>query len=168
MAIEPTYSVNAEAQKRILAYAKGVMQKQQGAVDIRNKMEIIDKAYARYQEVPAESDGTPCGDVFASDKITAPIVVSQVDALVAYLADIFLSGYPLFPVVSTPANRKSAEALETVMDDHAILGGYARQLLLMLKDGVKYNLSAIETEWTSIENFSSIDDFLSSSGTRTV
>lgn len=169
MAIEPTYSVNAEAQKRIIAYAKGVINKQKTATDIRNKMEIIDKAYARYKENPSDEDACSegCGDIFSSDAITAPIVVSQVDALVAYLADIFLSGYPLFPVVSTPSNRKSAEALETLMDDHAILGGYARQLLLMIKDGIKYNLSAIEADWSSIEQYSTIADFQAEAGART-
>lgn len=177
MAISPEFTVNAKAQGLLVAYAKSLVAKQKQFSELRAKMEIIDQAYARYKELDqaqlASTDGVdavvnaPCGDVFASDDITAPIVVSQVDAMVAYLADIFLSGYPIFPVVSSPKNRKAAEAMETLIDDHAMLGGYPRQLLLMLKDGVKYNLSAIEADWTSIEQFSVLNDFTADTLSKT-
>ncbi|EDO29124.1 predicted protein [Nematostella vectensis] len=132
---------------------------------LNDKMDAIDIAYARYQAFspnkPLIVDGidvrrdadVPC-DVFESDNVVPPIVVSQVDSVVGYLTDVFLSGTPLFPVVSNPSNKKWAEQLETLLDDHASIGGYARQLLLFLRDGVKYNYSAIETDWTGIEQFS--------------
>lgn len=178
MAISPAFIVNAHAQKLLLAHAKSLVAKQKQFSEMRTKMEQIDQAYARYKaleqgDLVTSSDGVdvvvnaPCGNVFASDDITAPIVVSQVDALVAYLADIFLSGSPIFPVVSSPTNRKGAEALETLLDDHSVLGGYPRQLLLMLKDGAKYNLSAIEADWSSIDQFSVLHDFTSDEGKKT-
>lgn len=169
MAASDLYSVNKEAQKRIISFAQSILARKASFTEIQSKMEVIDVAYARYtasqtMEQGLDATGTDvhgtvsCGDVFAGDNIVAPIVVSQVDTMVAYLADIFLSGYPIFPVVSSPNKRKGAEQLETLLDDHAQLGGYMRQLLLMLKDGVKYNLSAIEVEWSSIEQFYIIDD----------
>jgi hypothetical protein len=167
--------VNKEAQKKLLDMAKAVVQKRAMFTEMHNKMEVIDQAYARhnmnsnlpqgldstgYDPSAAERAGeTCCGDVFTSDNVTPPIVVSQVDAMVAYLADIFLSGYPLFPVVSNPKDMKDAEKLEVLLDDHAQLGGYVRQLLMMLRDGCKYNIAALECAWDSIDQFSTANDF---------
>jgi len=176
MAIEPTFTVDKNAQARIIAHAKSVIVKQQQFTELRTKMEVIDQAYARYKAAEASGDmndgvdsvgSVSCGNVFEQDNITAPIVVSQVDSTVAYLADVFLSGSPIFPVVSSPRNKKAAEALETLIDDHAQLGGYIRQLLMMFKDGAKYNLSALEVDWSSIEQFSVLNDFTSDNMTST-
>lgn len=166
--------VNEASQGKILALAKGILAKRSADTQLTTKMRIIDEAYARYVGADAIGDGsgkddagnTCCGNALNDDNVIAPIVVSQVDSMVAYLADIFLSGTPLFPVVSSPNKRMAAEQLETLLDDHAQLGGYVRQLLLMLRDGVKYNLSAIEVDWTSIEQFTVLTDYLSDEGRK--
>lgn len=173
MAIAPEFTIDTKAQARIIAHAKAILQRQSKFTELRNKMEAIDMAYARFKDPNAE-EGTEgvdagnvgCGDIFAKDEIIAPIVVAQVDSMVAYLSDIFLGGYPMFPVVSSPSKRKYAEQLETLLDDHALLGGYARQLLLMIKDAVKYNLSAIEVDWTSIDQFTALDSFTTDNKTK--
>jgi hypothetical protein len=137
----------AEAQKKIVAYCLDVLTENKKFNDYTTKMEAIDVAYARYiankdpdtgvvsgQGIDAAT--TPVG-ALNLPSTTPPVVVSQVDSMVGYLAEVFLSGYPLFPVVSNPNNKQFAEQLETLIDDHSILGGYARQLLLFLRDGVK-------------------------------
>lgn len=170
MAVSATFEVSEKAQKNIIALAQSVIARRNQFTEMKNKMEAIDQAYARYTggeqlEQGLDATGkdvagnTCCGNVFGEDNIVAPIVVAQVDTMVAYLADIFLSGYPIFPVVSSPSKRKTAEQMEVLLDDHAQLGGYIRQLMLMIKDGVKYNVSAIEAEWSSIEQFTVMDDF---------
>lgn len=158
-----------KSQKAIIDYASRVLTEHKKFTDYLNKMEAIDIAYARYQE-NKDSNGivsgqgidaatTPVG-VMNLPSTVPPVVVSQVDSMVAYLADVFLSGSPLFPIVSNPANKEYAEQLETLIDDHATLGGYARQLLLFFRDGVKYNLAALETEWTSIYQYSLLQDLM--------
>ena len=145
--------------------------------ELNVKMDAIDVAYARFKEEQSSqlsgTDGVDrrystrdveCGNVFSSDRITPPIVVSQVDTYVAYLADVFLSGSPIFPAVSNPSNRKWAEQLETLLDDHATLGGYSRELLLWLRDGVKYNYSALEADWAAVNQFSVSGDFTNGTG----
>lgn len=130
------------------------------------KMDDIDVAYARYREsvdsgtggVDVRAAQTAC-DVFDRDHVTPPLVIAQVDSFVGYLAEVFLSGYPLFPVVSTPATKKWAEQLETLMDDHSQIGGYARQLLMFLRDGCKYNYCAVEVDWDIVNQFSTLNDF---------
>lgn len=166
--------IKKAAQNSLLGFCHKVIEYHvMNRTELSNKMDIIDRAYARFKETSAPNSsegvdvragGESC-DVFdTKDRITPPIVVSQVDAYVAYLADVFLSGTPMFPVVSTPATKKYAEQLETLLDDHASIGGYARQLLIFLRDAVKYNYGGVEVDWDSVEQFSSINDYLNGSG----
>lgn len=166
-------NISPQAQGRILQYANSILQKHGQFNDIRTKMDIIDIAYARYKaKQEKNSDGVDIRegnqgcDVFASDDVTPPIVVSQVDSYVAYLAEVFLSGTPLFPVSSPPSKQQLAEALEAIIDDHATLGAYPRHLLMFLRDGCKYNFSALEVEWDAIDQFSISEDVTNTSGKR--
>lgn len=168
--------VSKQAQTNILDFCRKVVAYHvANRTEMSNKMDIIDRAYARYKEeakvagdggVDTAHSNTAC-DVFdTKDRVTPPIVVSQVDAYVAYLADVFLSGTPMFPVVSTPFNKTYAEQLETLLDDHASLGGYARQLLIFLRDSVKYNYAGVECDWDSIDQFSTLADFTNGTGRK--
>lgn len=167
--------LSMEAQSNVIQFVRGILTMNKRDQGFRNKMDAIDIAYARYKasaDDPLMVDGVDnrgqvgCGNVFDDDDITPPIVVSQVDSYVAYLADVFLSGSPIFPVVSNPRNKKYAEQLETLLDDHALLGGYARQLLLFIRDSIKYNYAAVELDWTSIDQFSVAGDFISGTGKK--
>jgi len=166
-------NLSPQAQRNVINYVQGVLTKHNQFTDIRDKMDKIDIAYARYKASieTTNSDGvdrsreanTGC-DVFANDDVTPPIVVSQVDSYVAYLAEVFLSGTPLFPVSSLPSKRLLAESLEAIIDDHSALGAYPRHLLMFLRDGCKYNLSAIEVEWDTIDQFSVLTDISAAAG----
>lgn len=166
--------LSTQAQKNAVNFVKAALVVHNRQEELQNKMDAIDVAYARYKASVSNStssDGidrgasdTGCGNIFAEDDVTPPIVVSQVDSYVAYLADVFLSGSPLFPVVSNPGNKVFAEQLETLMDDHASLGGYARQLLLFLRNGIKYNYCAVEASWEEIEQFSVAGDYTTGTG----
>jgi hypothetical protein len=167
---------NQEAQKNILEYSTRILLEHKKVTDYHNKMEQIDIAYARYQanidphtgvvrEQGIDAATTPVG-VVNMPSTTPPIVVSQVDSMVSYLADVFLSGSPLFPVVSNPKNASYAEQLEVMIDDHANIGGYARQLLLFLRDGVKYNLCAVECNWEAVHQYTVMDDLLDSTSKK--
>lgn len=164
-----------ESQKAILGFVTSTLAIHKQMNDMQAKMDAIDEAYYRFKiavsggvdVVHADGGCESCGDVLAGDEVTPPIVVAQVDSYVGYLADVFLSGSPLFPVVSSPANRKWAEQLETLIDDHAQIGGYTRQLLLFIHNAVKYNYGAIEAEWTGINQFSISPDVTAPNGKKT-
>lgn len=161
--------LSAQAQANVIQFISGVMMQNKQHTGFQAKMDAIDVAYARYKEASVNSNGfvdgkdvrgnVPCGNVFDDDDVTPPIVVSQVDAYVAYFAEVFLSGVPMFPVVSSPRNKKQAEQLETLLDDHAQLGAYPLQLLQFITDGTKYNFSGLECSWESIDQFSIAADF---------
>lgn len=169
---------SANSQKLLVDFCRRMLTEHKKFNNYHAKMASVDVAYARYQAIQKDVNGvivngggvdaatTPVG-VVGMKPTTPPVVVSQVDAMVGYLADVFLSGVPLFPVVSNPNNVQQAEDLETILDNHASLGGYVRQLLLFLKDGVKYNFSALEVLWTSIDQYSVTDEILSP-GTKKV
>lgn len=164
-----TVPISKDVQRNLVGYATGILTLRNKNTEMFDKMSMIDKAYARYiGSAGVGNDGvdhgnTPC-DAMGTDSVVAPIVVSQVDSMVAYLADVFLSGTPMFPVVSTPLKRKWAEQLEVLVDDHANLGGYARQLLIFFRDAVKYNIAAIETDWDMVDQFSVTSDWSAATG----
>jgi len=148
----PRIRISAESQQALKKLANLILQNHAQQTDFVNKLTQIDIAYARYKQKQQnmsngediDSNATECG--LNLDDITVPVVVSQVDAYVGYLADIYLSGYPIFPVVSPPAFRQEAEALQSIIDDHAVRGRYVRQLLMNFYDAVKYNLTVAEQE----------------------
>lgn len=175
--VEKRLRLTLKAQQHVSNFVASAIAVHKRNTEFIHKMDIIDTAYARYKELTSSNknsvDGVdirsvadvPC-DVFAADNVVPPIVVSQVDTYVAYLAEVFLSGTPLFPVVSNPANRIYAEQLETLLDDHALLGAYPRHLLMFLRDAVKYNYAGIEVEWDSIDQFNIAGDFTTGTGQK--
>jgi len=154
--------LSEKSQKSLVKYVRYALDQYKSRTDLFNKQVVIDMAYARYQQTAQSQAGVdtvaanyPCGTL---QDITAPIIVSQVDSIVAYLADIYCSGYPIFPVVSGPKNKTEAATLQSIIDTHAMLGGYPRQLLKFFRNAVKYNVAALEVEWAPIERYSVLDD----------
>lgn len=127
--------------------------------DFRNKLDMIDYAYYRYQQAKKNKDKagmdtygkTECNATAAN--IVNPVVISQVDSIVAYWAEVFLSGYPLFPVVSNPDTKRQAEALEGLMQDHLVLSQSIPELQLVLRNAGKYNLFAADFDWVPIDSY---------------
>ncbi len=152
---------------KLLDYSKS------NGLDFRNRMEAIDIAYARYEQAKAANDKAgidyygrqPCGD--GPINVVAPIVVSQTQSMVAYWSEVFLSGYPIFPVISTPKQKGQAEALEGVIQDHLILSESIPDLQVMLQDAARYNRVAVETEWAPIKTFQPWTDIADLTGENT-
>lgn len=153
--------LTADSLKALSSYGKNLIAYGNNFAGVRQRMDIVDEAYARYtlgiygqntsglnaRDGKDSVAGQPC-DIM--NQIVSPIVVSQVDTLHAYLCDTYLSGYPIFPVASTYNDRAQAEVIEAVIDDHATVDRYARQIKLALLDAVKYNFTAIETAWSPV------------------
>ena len=163
--------LSLQSVKDLELYLRGILELHNQFTDVRNKMEIIDTAYYRYnslkvsgQEGVDVSTVSQLGDVSCGIDIekalTVPVVISQVDAYVGYLSEVFLSGYPMFPVVSTPSNIHEAETLEAIIDDHATLSAYPREFLMAFRDGIKYNFMPMELSWEPIDQYSLSDNYM--------
>lgn len=119
----------------------------------RDKIRVIDRAYACYTETKDQLEAEEKSAQIIDDSgihFTTPVVLSQVDSIVAFLTELYLSGYPLFPVVAPPDDFAFGEQLEAIIDDHAVRGRWPRQLNMMFRDGAKYNMCGIELEWAPI------------------
>lgn len=136
------------------------------------RMDELDRAYQRYidpsQQHDREKYGSKvCGQVVNS--VVNPIVVSQVNSLVAFWAETFLTGYPIFGVVSPPDQKEDAMALEGIIQDHLMLSQSVPEMLKLLYDGAKYNVMAWQVAWERISVYDPVKemmDFSTEAATR--
>lgn len=157
--------LDGKAQQSLVQYVNAVLAEHKKFNDMYNKMCTIDAAYYRYVTSEEETNGkdiqeadVQCG--IGLNDVVMPIVVSQVDSFVGYAADVFLSGYPIFPVLSSPAHRKDAEMLQSIIDTHAMVGSYPRHIMIALRDAFKYNFCAMEVDWAPIDLYNTLSDVL--------
>src|SRR5258706_6605961 len=87
------------------------------------------------------------GDKRKIQDIVIPLVEPQCETALAYLTGVFLSGNPIFGVVSDAANINQAKQMEAILSENSIRGGWARQFLMFFLDGLKYNFQAMEVDW---------------------
>jgi len=118
---------------------------------MRSRLERIDREYMR--EVNREEENTKArlannqGDTYRYQDMTVPVVMPQVESAVTHQASVFLTGDPIFGVVSSPQYIEEALQLQTVIEDNSIRGGWARELMMSFRDGAKYNFAPIEVDW---------------------
>lgn len=119
--------------------------------NMRDMLRNIDLKYMR------EIDWTPenvraymanrYGDANKFRNVTIPVILPQVENAVTYQASVFLTGTPIFGVVSDPVNEDAANQMEALIGDQQIKFGWVRELMLFLRDGFKYNIAATEVSW---------------------
>jgi len=122
--------------------------------NIRSKMQQIDLAYMREQDLTEEHQrakvANRLGDSRKFQNVTVPVVMPMVEAAVTYQASVFLTGHPIFGVVSNPKTIDAAVQMETVIEDQSVRGGWTREFMLAFRDGFKYNLFALEVVWDRV------------------
>lgn len=150
--------LSQKSQDSLVKYASSILEAKRRFTQFTAKLTAIDVAYACYKAKLSQDaqpfDGVDLQKLLPSDDTSIPIIASQVDSVVAYLVDVFLSGYPMFPVVSPSKDKQIAEKFEAIVDNHATKGRYARQFQMAFKDAAKYNFTAIEGRWDSVAEFS--------------
>ncbi len=143
--------LSKNSQAGLLDYHRQCYQQYNSQWNLREQMRDIDLAYAREIDLTVENQRAKIanryGDKDRFQNITIPIVMPQVEAAVTYQSSVFLTGVPLFGVSASPEWENEALQMETVIDDQATRGGWARELTLFFRDGFKYNISAIECCW---------------------
>ena len=141
-------------QEALVDYHKYISTITEKQWNLRSMMRRIDLAYIREQDLTEEHlrarVANDYGDADRLQNITVPIIKPQIRSAVAYQAAIFLNDYPIFPVVADPYFIDEAKQLQAVLEENSIRGAWARELLLFLYDGFKYNLGAVEVAWKKI------------------
>lgn len=155
MATSPISIINTLSlpqRTELLHYAKNCAQRNASSLtDFRTLLRYRDRAYQRQLDVTAEHiravRANMGGDARKLQNMTVPIVMPQIESAVAYQAGVYLTSYPIFGVVSTPANQSTALQFETTLGDQSVKYGWVRELIKTFRDGFKYNFGAAVVSW---------------------
>lgn len=143
--------ISPDQERAILMYANKAHTLLLNQFSLRTNLEMIDRYYMREKDFDEKHiQARLASRAGAGDKIediTVPIVMPQVEAALGYMVNVFLTGYPIFGVTADPATEDAALQMETIIAENAITAGWARQLMMFFRDGLKYNLHAVECEW---------------------
>lgn len=128
-------------------------------IDLRTRFKYIDQEYIRENNMANDQHTQSVQQNKAGNKrkiqdIVIPLVEPQTESALAYLTSVFLTGDPIFGVVSNRANMPQAKQMEAVVSENSVTGGWARHLLMFFQDGLKYNFSALEATWCTKKVFS--------------
>lgn len=168
----PSYTKNKTTFPSLIKLTTSILDEAKRFGNQSARMDQIDKAYARYvgQHDPADREkysSEVCGQVL--NTVVNPIVISQVNSIVAFWAETFLTGYPIFGVVSPPDQKEDAMALEGIIQDHMVLSQSIPELLKLFYDGAKYNVMAWRVNWDQIDVYDpvkALTDLTDSASTR--
>ena len=140
------------AQEGILAFHRQCYSLLNQQWNIREQFRQIDLAYIREQDWTVEHQSAKIanryGDSTRYQNLRIPVVKPLVEAAVTYQTSVFLTGVPIFAVVSTPENEDQAVQMNTIIEDQSIRGGWIGELMQFFRNGFKYNLQAIEVAWS--------------------
>lgn len=164
MAASSSVPLNKKQRKAFIAYYDQLQNLQNvPRSNRRSRMETIDKQYQREEDETLEQQRAKAANKSADptrfQNITVPVVAPQVEAATVYQTSVFLTGSPIFGVVSSPEYIDEALQMETVLEDNSIRGGWTRELMLFFRDGNKYNFAPIEVSWAQ-EVSSSVETVL--------
>jgi len=143
--------IKKDSEHSIIVYMQKAQELLLNQFSMRSNLEMIDRYYMREVDWTEENIrakiANRIGDKRKIQNITVPIVMPQVEAAMAYMTNVFLTGYPIFGVSADPATEDAALQMETIIAENAIRSGWSRQLMMFFRDGLKYNLQGLEAEW---------------------
>ena len=158
--------ISPESQASFIKYMDESLRVQTNAYNFRARMQEIDRVYQREIDFTATqrraAAANKAGDASKMQNVVLPVVMPQVESLLTELSEIFLTSYPMFPLFSKPQMQDAALQMETVIGEQSIQFAWAAELLQAMRDGLKYNLMAVEVEWTNKKVYSVANDMATS------
>lgn len=143
--------ISKKSQDLIISFSQNCYNMLNKQYNLRYQMQKVDRIYQRELDLTEEqaraSQANKTGDATRLQNYQVPVVLPQVESAVAYQTAVFLQGTPLFGVVASPAYMDQAIQMESVIDENATRGGWIREFVMMLRDGFKYELAAVEVSW---------------------
>ena len=142
-----------ESQGSLHAYMIAIQDYKNRDADLRSRLRAMDTALrASIDEV------TECDETLRL--LNVPVSFAQLDTELAQLVSIYLSGYPMFPVVGTPDVKELASKVEGITDQHSRLGHWGREYILFFRSLIKYNVGALELDWRGTNTYQLVFDQL--------
>lgn len=145
-------SLPQNAQTAVVTYLNNVLSNLGTGYTLRHQLLKRDLAYYREQQDRSvdqtlAKQANDNGNATKIQNPIVPVVGPQVETTVAYFSDLYLSSYPIFPVVSKPEVEPLALQVDTIFGESAVEFQWARHLGMAFRDGAKYNLMAVEVAW---------------------
>lgn len=147
----PAYTPSGKSQDAILAFYRQCYSLLNQQWNIRDQLRQADLAYMRETDLTSEQSkakrANRMGDSTKFQNITLPIILPQVESAVSFQQDVFLSGYPIFGVVSFPEFADEALMMDTIIGEQQVHYGWVPEIIKTMRNGFKYNIAALEVEW---------------------
>lgn len=135
----------------IIEYARTAQEYLHSHFNFRERLEEIDRAYQREEDFTAEQiqakQATRAGDKTKRTNLTVPIIMPQVESSLAYDAEVFLTGYPIFGVGAPPEFDDAALQMETIIGENSITAKWIPEFIKFFRNGKKYNFYGMEVNW---------------------
>lgn len=143
--------ISEESQACVVQYLLNCQGIYNTSYNIRSQLEQRDRAYYREQDWTKINDraksANQTGDQSKMQNVTIPVVMPQVESALSYLTDVFLSGYPIFATVAPPKDADALKQFDALLMDNSIVGGWPSELMQTMRNGLKYDLGAVEVVW---------------------
>jgi len=131
-------------------------------INLRAGLEYRDRIYYRETDWTDEQQKARWANYWGNAKkmqnMVVPVAQPQVEAAVGYLTEVFCTGEPFFGVFSPPPFADASGQMETVLADNSRRFGWRGEFIKYFRDGLKYNLMAMEMAWENKKVFSIIND----------
>ena len=156
------YLISSKQQEAVVKYVQNAVESLSTTWNLREQFLLRDIIYQREIDRSVSQQralaANLAGDPTKLQNMTMPIVMPQIESALAYQAGVFFMDYPIFGIASNPQNMDVALQLETIIANNSIEYGWLRHLIMFLRDGLKYNLGFLETEWKRNKIYSLITD----------
>lgn len=155
-------SITEEQERALVLYGQAAQNLLLNQFSIRSALEISDRYYMRETDFDPDNIRATLANRLGNKKhyrnITVPVVMPQVESALGYLVNVFATGLPIFGVAGDPSTEGAAQQMETILAENSIRGRWARELTMFFRDGLKYNLHALECDWEQCTNATVVTD----------
>lgn len=151
MSDSTTKNLGEDTNQAFIEYSARCQQALWAQYSIRAKFAEMDRYYQAEQDQTIDQWRSRLankqGDASKFQNLTAPITMPQVEAALGYFVNVFLTGYPIFGIASDPTQEDAATQLEALVAQSQMHTGWTAQFIKYFRNGLKYNLCALELEW---------------------
>lgn len=133
-------------------YATTLLDKQSTMGVLRQRFLTIDEYISResdrsYEAAAGKMAVQQLGKKNKLRNFEPPVILTKLDTAEAYLASTFLTGFPIFGTVSSKDNADAAAMFQALSGRDQMRFGWIRQLMMVFKDALKYNICGVEVDW---------------------
>jgi hypothetical protein len=149
-----TYIPTKESQAALVKFVKSCTDYSINSTNERQRFEQLDRAYYRENDFTSDNlrakAAQEYGDTTKYRNITVPVVMPQVESAVTYQASVFCQGHPIFGVATPPEFIDAGIAMEAIIEDQQVRGGWVQELILFFRDCFKYERGAVFVGWERV------------------